>query len=213
MTFNIAEYNKINSFIEKNSKETVKIIAVSKNHPISSIEKALSGGVRIFGENRVQEAINKFNIIKTQYEDLELHLTGSLQTNKVKQALEIFDTFQTLDRVKLAKEFSKYPNTIKNKLFFVQINTGAEINKSGISVGEANKFIKYCKFDLKINVVGLMCIPPVKENPTNHFNLLKKIAFENNLFHLSMGMSSDYKEGVLSGATYVRVGTKLFGSR
>ena len=213
MTFNIAEYNKINSFIEKNSKETVKIIAVSKNHPISSIEKALSDGVRIFGENRVQEAINKFNIIKTQYEDLELHLTGSLQTNKVKQALEIFDTFQTLDRVKLAKEFSKYPNTIKNKLFFVQINTGAEINKSGISVGEANKFIKYCKFDLKINVVGLMCIPPVKENPTNHFNLLKKIAFENNLFHLSMGMSSDYKEGVLSGATYVRVGTKLFGSR
>ena len=213
MTFNIAEYNKINSFIEKNSKETVKIIAVSKNHPISSIEKALSDGVRIFGENRVQEAINKFNIIKTQYEDLELHLTGSLQTNKVKQALEIFDTFQTLDRVKLAKEFSKYPNTIKNKLFCVQINTGAEINKSGISVGEANKFIKYCKFDLKINVVGLMCIPPVKENPTNHFNLLKKIAFENNLFHLSMGMSSDYKEGVLSGATYVRVGTKLFGSR
>ena len=213
MTFNIAEYNKINSFIEKNSKETVKIIAVSKNHPISSIEKAVSDGVRIFGENRVQEAINKFNIIKTQYEDLELHLTGSLQTNKVKQALEIFDTFQTLDRVKLAKEFSKYPNTIKNKLFFVQINTGAEINKSGISVGEANKFIKYCKFDLKINVVGLMCIPPVKENPTNHFNLLKKIAFENNLFHLSMGMSSDYKEGVLSGATYVRVGTKLFGSR
>ena len=213
MTFNIAEYNKINSFIEKNSKETVKIIAVSKNHPISSIEKALSGGVRIFGENRVQEAINKFNIIKTQYEDLELHLTGSLQTNKVKQALEIFDTFQTLDRVKLAREFSKYPNIIKNKLFFVQINTGAEINKSGISLEEANKFIKYCKFDLKINVVGLMCIPPVKENPTNHFNLLKKIAFENNLFHLSMGMSSDYKEGVLSGATYVRVGTKLFGSR
>ena len=213
MTFNIAEYNKINSFIEKNSKETVKIIAVSKNHPISSIEKALSGGVRIFGENRVQEAINKFNIIKTQYEDLELHLTGSLQTNKVKQALEIFDTFQTLDRVKLALEFSKYPNIIKNKFFFVQINTGAEINKSGISLGEANKFIKYCKFDLKINVVGLMCIPPVKENPTNHFNLLKKIAFENNLFHLSMGMSSDYKEGVLSGATYVRVGTKLFGSR
>ena len=213
MTFNIAEYNKINSFIEKNSKKTVKIIAISKNHPISSIEKAVSDGVRIFGENRVQEAINKFNIIKTQYEDLELHLTGSLQTNKVKQALEIFDTFQTLDRVKLALEFSKYPNIIKNKFFFVQINTGAEINKSGISLGEANKFIKYCKFDLKINVVGLMCIPPVKENPTNHFNLLKKIAFENNLFHLSMGMSSDYKEGVLSGATYVRVGTKLFGSR
>ena len=213
MTFNIAEYNKINSFIEKNSKKTVKIIAISKNHPISAIEKAVSDGVRIFGENRVQEAINKFNIIKTQYEDLELHLTGSLQTNKVKQALEIFDTFQTLDRVKLALEFSKYPNIIKNKFFFVQINTGAEINKSGISLGEANKFIKYCKFDLKINVVGLMCIPPVKENPTNHFNLLKKIAFENNLFHLSMGMSSDYKEGVLSGATYVRVGTKLFGSR
>lgn len=213
MTFNTAEYNKINSFVEKNSKKTVKIVAVSKNHPISSIEKAVSHGVRIFGENRVQEAISKFKIIKTQYEDLELHLTGSLQTNKVKQALEIFDIFQTLDRVKLAREFSKYPNIIKDKLFFIQINTGAEINKSGVSLGEANKFIKYCKFDLKINVVGLMCIPPVKENPTSHFNLLKKIAYENDLFHLSMGMSSDYKEGIFSGATYVRVGTKLFGSR
>jgi hypothetical protein len=213
MTFNKKHYEKISSFIKKNAQKTVKIIAVSKNHPLSSIKSALKCGIRVFGENRVQEAINKFQDLKNSYPDTELHLTGSLQTNKVKASLGVFDVFQTLDREKLVKEFLKYQNIVKRKKFFVQINIGKENNKSGIMPEEGLEFINYCINDCKVPVMGLMCIPPQHENPKPFFVLLQKIAQKADIDNLSMGMSEDYKIGILSGATHIRIGTYLFGKR
>ena len=213
MPFNIKEYKKIQDFIEKNAEKPCKIIAISKNNPLSSVIDALNFGINIFGENRVQEAQEKFEKLKKKNKNIELHLTGPLQTNKVKSALMLFDVFQTLDREKLAKEFLKNKELIKNKKFFIQVNTGAEVNKSGIFVSDASKFIDYCKEDLKLNIVGLMCIPPIEDEPKEHFLLLEQIAKKNKLMELSMGMSGDYEKGVLSGATYIRVGTKFFGER
>ena len=213
MGFIKKEFDEIYRYISKNSEKPTKIVAVSKNHSLESVKEALISGVRIFGENKVQEAKAKFLDLKRNYTDLELHLTGPLQTNKVKAALEIFDIFQTLDREKLALEFFKNNNKLLEKKFFIQVNTGYEENKSGIQPENANEFIKFCLKDLKLPIIGLMCIPPSIEDPKIHFLLLKKIAIENNLEHLSMGMSSDYKIGISCGATYVRIGTKLFGIR
>ena len=147
------------------------------------------------------------------FKEIELHLTGPLQTNKVKSALQVFDVFQTLDREKLANEFYKYKESLQQKSFFIQINTGKEINKSGVYAESADEFIKYCLYDLNLPIVGLMCIPPLLENPGPHFSILRRIAAKNNLKQLSMGMSRDYEEAILGGATHIRVGTALFGSR
>ena len=213
MSFNKNNYEEISSFIKKNAQKPVKIVAVSKNHPLSSIKTALNCGIRVFGENRVQEATNKFQDLKNSHPDAELHLTGPLQTNKVKASLEIFDVFQTLDREKLVKEFLKYQNIVKRKKFFVQINIGKENNKSGIMPEEGTEFVNYCINDCKVPVIGLMCIPPQHEKPKPFFVLLKKIAQKAGIDNLSMGMSEDYKIGILSGATHIRVGTYLFGKR
>ena len=213
MSFNHTKYIAIQEFIDKNSFNYPKIVAVSKNHPMDSVEEAISKGVTIFGENRVQEALEKFSSIKKNNPVIELHLTGPLQTNKVKTALSIFDVFQTLDREKLALQFYKFPELIINKFFFIQVNTGKEKTKSGLYPEKVDEFIKFCKFDLNISVIGLMCIPPKNEDPKEHFDLLANIANRNNLQHLSMGMSDDYKSAILCGATYVRIGTKFFGSR
>ena len=215
MTFKIDIFKKIQYFIDKNSSKRVNIIAISKNHPISSVETAIALGIRVFGENRVQEADKKFIIsgLKNKFTDLRLHLTGPLQTNKVKKAIDIFDVFHTLDRESLAKEFSKYSEKIYKKTLFIQINTGKEIGKSGVVPEMANEFIKYCKNDLNLIIHGLMCIPPIDESPSPHFTLLKNLASKNNIKHLSMGMSGDYEDAILSGSTHVRVGTLLFGER
>ena len=213
MVFNKKNYEDISSFIKKNAKKPVKIVAVSKNHPLSSIKSALNCGIRVFGENRVQEAIHKFQDLKNSHPDTELHLTGPLQTNKVRASLDIFDVFQTLDREKLVKEFLKYQNIVKGKKFFVQINIGKENNKSGIMPEEGLEFINYCINDCKVPVMGLMCIPPQHEPPKPFFALLKKIAHKADIDNLSMGMSEDYKIGILNGATHIRVGTYLFGKR
>ena len=213
MLFNLPNYNKIESFIEKNSQNKVTIIAVSKYHSSDSIQEAINSGLRIFGENRVQEAKNKYVKLKTIFKDIELHLTGPLQTNKVKSALQVFDIFQTLDREKLANEFYKHKESLQQKSFFVQINTGKEVNKSGVYAESADEFIQHCLHDLSLPVVGLMCIPPLQENPAPHFSILRKIADKNNLKQLSMGMSGDYEEAILEGATHIRVGTALFGLR
>jgi len=213
MTFNSSNYQQIKQNIAKYGTKNVKIVAVSKNHPVESIKIAINSGIRVFGENRVQEAEKKFLNLKSSYQDLELHLTGPLQTNKVKNAIKIFDLFQTLDREKLAKEFSKHAESIKNKVFFIQVNIGKEKNKNGVSPEEADDFINYCKQDLKLNIVGLMCIPPIDKDPTFYFNNLNDIAKRNNLIHLSMGMSNDYINGLKCGASYIRVGTLLFGNR
>ena len=209
--FNTHNYKKIIKEIEVLGKKT-QIIAVSKNHPRKSVEDAIKNGVRIFGENRVQEAKIKFDTLREKYHDLELHLTGPLQTNKVKEAIKLFDVFHTLDREKLAKELVKYGG-LENKKFFIQVNTGKEEKKSGIYIEQLESFVNYCRNDLNLNIVGLMCIPPIKEQPKKHFSILVDEAKKNNLFQLSMGMSSDYVEAINKNATYVRIGTFLFGNR
>ncbi len=209
--FNIDKYKKIIEEIELLGKKT-QVIAVSKNHPKELVEDALEQGVRIFGENRVQEAKIKFEDLKIKHPKLELHLTGPLQTNKTKEAIKLFDVFHTLDREKLAKEFVKQGN-LKNKKFFIQVNTGREENKSGIYPERLDEFINHCKNDLTLNIVGLMCIPPINDPPQEHFSALEKRAKKHNLSNLSMGMSDDYIEAIKYNATYIRIGTLLFGKR
>lgn len=210
--FNFKKYQEIQGFIRKHQKIS-KIVAISKNHPKESVIEALKHGVRIFGENRVQEAKTKFVELFKEYPNLELHFTGTLQTNKVKSALQIFQVFQTIDRERLANEFQKFPNLTKDKKFLIQVNTGKESSKSGVMPNEAKDFIRYCVNELKLNIIGLMCMPPIAESPKLHFALLQKIAIENNINQLSMGMSNDYVEAVMLNATYIRLGTILFGKR
>jgi pyridoxal phosphate enzyme (YggS family) len=212
MGFKTVKYKEIEDFIKKSNKKT-KIVAISKNHPIEEVINAIKSGVTIFGENKVQEAQSKFLDLKREYNNLELHLTGPLQTNKVKSALELFDCFQTIDREKLVKEFKKHLSKIREKKFFIQVNIGNEENKSGISPIAADEFIKYFYNELKIEAYGLMCIPPNYHDPEPYFLELKKIAQRNNIKNLSMGMSADYKIGIVNDATYIRVGTILFGER
>tara|TARA_Y100000996_G_scaffold149651_1_gene115229 strand:+ start:139 stop:792 length:654 start_codon:yes stop_codon:yes gene_type:complete len=213
MPFNSSNYQQILENISKYSNKNTKMVAISKNHSVESIKAAINSGIRIFGENKVQEAEKKYGNLKNTFQDIELHLTGPLQTNKVKNAIKIFDLFQTLDREKLANEFSKHTESIKNKIFFIQVNIGCEKTKSGILPEVADDFIIYCKQDLKLNIDGLMCIPPIDESPISYFKNLNDIAKRNNLNHLSMGMSNDYVDGLKCGASYIRVGTLLFGNR
>ena len=212
MAFNIEKYKEIEGFIRNNNSKA-KIVSISKNQENEAVLEAIGAGVRIFGENRVQEAVKKFDNLKEFHKDLELHLTGPLQTNKVRAALRLFDVFHILDRKKLADEFAKNETLIQNKKFFIQINLGMEEAKSGISPKESNDFINYCKHKLKLKIIGLMCIPPQNEEPSKYFKKLNSIAKENNLEELSMGMSGDYNKAIECGATYIRVGTILFGNR
>jgi len=191
-----------------------KLVAVSKKQEDYKIENALACGQKIFGENRVQEAINRWQKRVENNLDLELRLIGPLQTNKVKQSLDLFDVIETIDREKIAIEIAKNLHfKTKTKSFYIQVNTGNEPQKSGINPLEADTFIKHCINDLNLPIVGLMCIPPINEEPSMHFLLLQKIANRNNLFELSMGMSSDYEDAIKFGATSVRIGSLLFGKR
>jgi pyridoxal phosphate enzyme (YggS family) len=191
-----------------------KLVAVSKKQNEEKVIEAINAGQKYFGENRVQEAQQRWSLKIQQYENLEIRLIGPLQTNKVKHALDLFDVIETIDREKLAKEIAnKFNESVKTKSFYIQINTGSEIQKSGIEPLQSDNFIEYCKEDLRLPVVGLMCIPPLNEEPAMHFALLKKIADRNNLKELSMGMSNDFKEAIKFGATSVRVGSAIFGNR
>ena len=210
--FNTEKFNKIREKLEKHNK-TAKIVAISKNHPVESVIEAIKQGVYIFGENRVQEAKYKFIKIKQDNPKIELHLTGPLQSNKVKDALLLFDVFHTIDREKIAKEFSKHQNLLKDKKFFVQINTGREKTKSGIFPEDTKDFLFFLKNEINLPIQGLMCIPPIKDDPKYHFNQLQNLAKENNLEELSIGMSGDYKEALPFKPTYIRLGTILFGKR
>ena len=179
--FNIDTYNEISQKIKDFGKKT-EIIAVSKNHSKEAVEIAISHGIKIFGENRVQEAQAKFVDLKKTHTDLELHLTGPLQTNKVKDAVKLFDVFHTLDREKLAKEFCKVQG-LENKKFFIQVNTGKEKTKSGIYLEELSQFVNYCRNELSLNIIGLMCIPPINDEPKKHFSLLAHEA-KKTTFHI-----------------------------
>ena len=191
-----------------------KLIAVSKKQNEEKVIEALEAGQTYFGENRVQEAQQRWPSKIQQYQNLQIRLIGPLQTNKVKEALNLFDIIETIDREKLAKEIAKkFNNSVKTKSFYIQINTGSEMQKSGIEPRQSDNFIRYCKEELKLPVVGLMCIPPLHEEASMHFALLRKIADKNNLNELSMGMSNDFKEAIKFGATSVRVGSSVFGNR
>ena len=212
MMFNIDKYKEIEEKIRFLGKKT-EIIAISKNHPFEKIQTAISQNIRIFGENRVQEALKKFGKTQEKQTKIELHLTGPLQSNKVKQALDIFDVFHTLDRVKLLKEFAKHKEKLVEKFFFIQVNTGKEETKTGIYPEDLAEFLKLCK-SLEIpNIRGLMCIPPIDEDPKKHFSLLRDLAAEFNLDGLSIGMSSDYMSALEFNPLYIRLGTILFGKR
>ena len=209
--------NKIKD-VHKNSSlyksEIPTLIAVSKKQEDYKINDALLCGQKYFGENRVQEAMQRWESKLKHYKDLELRLIGPLQTNKVKQALKLFNVIETLDREKLAKEIANNINDeTKTQSFYIQINTGDEGQKGGIGALEADDFINYCKNDLALPISGLMCIPPEIEEPAMHFSLLKKIAYKNNLQKLSMGMSNDFEEAIKFGATSVRIGSMFFGER
>ena len=190
------------------------LIAVSKKQEEYKIDDAIKIGQRFFGENRVQEAIQRWENRIKDYNDIELRLIGPLQTNKVKQALKIFNIIETIDREKLAKSISdNIDDNIKTKSFYIQVNTGDEVQKAGVPALEANNFIEFCKNDLSLPIIGLMCIPPENEEPAMHFSLLRKLAIKNNLIELSMGMSNDFEEAIKFGATSVRIGSKFFGDR
>jgi pyridoxal phosphate enzyme (YggS family) len=198
---------------ERDPKD-VTLIAVGKVQPLERVEAALMAGQRVFGENRVQEAKGKWPEFRARYDGIELHLIGPLQTNKVREAVELFDVIQTVDRPKLARELAKEMDRQGRRLdCYIQVNTGEEDQKAGVAPAEADAFIAECRDTLGLPVVGLMCIPPVDENPALHFALLREIAKRNGIANLSMGMSGDYDTAVELGATHVRVGTAIFGAR
>ncbi len=196
------------------SPEDVALVAVTKTHGADRIIPVLEAGHRIFGENRVQESLQKWPELKQHYCDLVLHLIGPLQTNKVKDAVALFDVIQTVDRPKLARVLAnEMIAQDKHLKLFIQVNTGSEAQKAGILPEKADDFIALCRQNYEFEIAGLMCIPPFDEDAAPHFSLLGKIAERNGISGLSMGMSSDYEKAVEAGATHVRVGSAIFGAR
>ena len=196
------------------SVDSVELIAVSKTYDTSAIEPIIAAGQKLFGENRVQEAKAKWPELKAKHPDVQLHLIGPLQSNKAKEAVALFDAIQTVDRDKIAKVLSEELRKQERGMpVFIQINTGAEPQKAGVLPQEADEFIQRCRQQYSLEIVGLMCIPPVEENPALHFALLEKIAKRNGLAQLSMGMSGDFETAITLGATYIRVGSAIFGAR
>ena len=190
------------------------LCVVSKTFPADAIEPVIALGQKIFGENRVQEAEGKWSHLKAGHVDIELHLIGPLQTNKTRNAVALFDVIQTLDRPKLAQSLAKEMEKADRRLpCYIQINTGEEPQKAGISPREADLFVKACRDDYQLDIAGLMCIPPQNEEASPHFALLADIAARNGLTGLSMGMSADYPLAIEFGATIVRVGSAIFGPR
>lgn len=192
----------------------VTLVAVSKTHGADRVRELLEAGHRVFGENRVQEAQGKFPDLKADWPDLELHLIGPLQSNKARDAVALFDVVQSVDREKLAAALVKEMDRLDRRpACFIQVNTGEEPQKAGILPKDLDAFVAACRNQYQLPVVGLMCIPPVDEEPALHFALLAKMAARNGLAKLSMGMSADYETAVRLGATHVRVGSALFGAR
>lgn len=209
---------KINniSFGAKRDSSLIKLVAVSKKQPAARVREALDAGHRIFGENRVQEALERWRDSgwRDEFDDLCLHLIGPLQTNKVADAVALFDVVETLDREKLAKALMKEMDKQGRHLpCFIQVNTGEEAQKAGVAPSDLGDFYDFCVQECGLNVTGLMCLPPLEEPPALHFAFLQKLAGQFEFKHLSMGMSADFEKAVPLGATYIRVGTGVFGAR
>jgi pyridoxal phosphate enzyme (YggS family) len=196
------------------AEDAVTLVAVSKTHPAGAVRAALRAGQRIFGENRVQEALAKFPALRGEFPDLVLHLIGPLQTNKVKDAVLHCDVIETIDRPRLAEALAREMERSGRRLpCFIEVNTGAEPQKAGVLPDAADQFIRDCQARLQLPIEGLMCVPPEHEEPALHFALLREIARRNGLEKLSMGMSADFETAIRFGATHVRVGTAIFGAR
>ena len=207
--------NKISKITSSNQlKINPKIIAVSKTFAINNITPLLEKGHIHFGENKIQEAENKWINLKKKYPNFKLHMIGNLQSNKAKKAVNLFDFIHSLDTEKLASKISHYEKELNKKVkIFIQVNVGNEIQKSGVSIKNLNNFYKYCSSDLSLDVIGLMCLPPINENPSKYFKILMMKSKELKLLDLSIGMSNDYESAVLYGSTYLRLGTAIFGKR
>ena len=206
--------NRINEHIDLTVNKSPKIIAVSKTFKIDKILPLIEYGHLDFGENKVQEAVEKWTEIKKLNSKLKLHMIGKLQTNKVKYAVKLFDYIHSLDSIKLAKKIFEEQNKIKKKLkIFIQVNIGNESQKNGVLVKDLKNFYKNCVKDFDLDIIGLMCLPPANNNPSKYFKQMYSLANELSLKELSMGMSSDYIEAIENGATYIRIGSKIFGSR
>lgn len=209
----LKNYNQVLNNINNASKNAI-LIVVSKTFLISHIKPIIDVGHIHFGENRVQESITKWSDLLKVNKNLKLHLIGKLQTNKVVEAINHFSFIHSLDSEKLASKISnEEKNLNKKRNYFIQINIGEEKQKSGILIEDSYKFINFCKKELKINVIGLMCLPPINEDPIKYFLKLKKIADENLLNNLSMGMSNDYLEALKCGSNYLRIGSAILGKR
>ncbi len=206
---------KLNQQIETLAqKKPAQLIAVSKTKPISMIKQALDARQRVFGENKVQEAHEKWSDLKQQYPDIELHLIGPLQTNKVRKALQIFDVIEVLDRPKLAQAVARISK--EEQLFpklYIQVNVGNEPQKAGVAPDALNDFYHYCTKEEGLNIQGLMAIPPSNVDPTPYFEQLKQQQMTLGLSDLSMGMSGDYEKAIICGATHIRIGSHIFGAR
>jgi pyridoxal phosphate enzyme (YggS family) len=206
-------YYNIKKIVDTLSNNT-KIIAVTKNFSIEKVNPLIKEGHKDFGENKVQEATLKWSGVLKQYTDINLHLLGHLQSNKVSEAVNIFNYVHSLDSEKLANKFMIEENKVNKKLkYFIQINIGEEQQKFGISIKETPQFISFCKNEAKLEIIGLMCIPPVNKEPSFYFSQLKELALSNDLLHLSMGMTLDYVDAIRNGSTYIRIGTGIFGER
>ena len=215
MSIIIERFKKIKANIDEiNPKKKVKIIAISKTFNLDYVKPLIDHGHDHFGENKVQEAIAKWKEIKNLNQSLKLHMVGKLQSNKAKNAVEIFDFIHSLDNQKLADILSKSQKNINKQLkYFIQVNIGNELQKSGISVSELDSFYTYCTQEIKLNVIGLMIIPPNDEQTTKYFKSIEEINNSLALNELSMGMSADYLEAIKYSATFVRIGSSIFGSR
>ena len=211
----ITSFEKIKQEVKKKSFEKkTEIIAVSKTFPIEHIKPLIDYGHKHFGENKVQEAEKKWLEIKKINNGLKLHMIGKLQTNKVKKAVELFDYIHSLDSEKLARELSKKQNEMgKNLGYFIQINFGSEEQKGGVETNDLKSFLNYCTKELNLSILGLMAIPPNDNKPETYFRQIAELNSQFNFQHLSIGMSNDYLQAISYGATFIRVGSAIFGSR
>ena len=209
----ISNYKKIIDEVYAINKK-ITLIAVSKTYPLSYLKPLIDFGHLDFGENKVQEALNKWSEILSELTNLKLHMLGKIQTNKAHDVVSLFSYVHSLDSEKLVLKLSKAEKDLSKKLkYFIQINIGSEIQKSGIEIHELKNFLNFCKKENNLNIIGLMCLPPIETDPVKYFLQLKNMAYENNFYELSMGMSNDYKVAVENGSTFIRIGSKIFGAR
>ena len=206
---------KIKEIINKKQLKTIpQIIAVTKSFPLNKITPLLEMGHIHFGENKIQETESKWLGVKNKYKNLQLHMVGKLQSNKAKKAVILFDYILSLDNAKLATKLNQYEKELGKKTkLFIQVNIAEERQKSGVLLNDLNRFYNLCTKELSLNIIGLMCMPPINSDSKKYFQILKKASEKLNLTNLSMGMSADYGQAILSGSTYLRLGTAIFGAR